>query len=89
MVAFSEHVEEAQEAKVVRETRTIRVIETDADRKFILASFVIISFAVLMAIPLLYNNSALFTTIAATLSGFVGTIIGYYFGTSKEQFSDK
>ncbi len=76
--------EEAKEAVVTVETRKVVKSINEADRKFILALVVIIAYAIMLAIPILRSDAALFKDIAATTSGLVGTIIGYYFGTKKE-----
>jgi len=77
--------EAAAPAEVTREIRVVETTEKEADRKFILALSMIVAFAVMLIIPILTNNASFFKDVAATLSGFVGTIIGYYFGTSKEE----
>jgi len=77
--------EAAAPAEVTREIRVVETTEKEADRKFILALSMIVAFAVMLIIPILTNNASLFKDVAATLSGFVGTIIGYYFGTTKEE----
>jgi len=56
----------------------------DADRKFILALAMVISYTIMFVIPILTNNLEMFKIIAATISGPVGTIVGYYFGTKKD-----
>ncbi len=76
--------EKAKEALVTVETRKIQTRINEADRKFILALVVIVAYAIMLVIPILRSNLDLFKDIAATMSGFVGTIIGYYFGTKKE-----
>jgi hypothetical protein len=67
--------------KIVVKTKA----EEEADRKFILAMVVIIAFVIMLLVPLATNNSTLFTTVATAMSGLVGTIIGYYFGSEKTQ----
>ena len=76
--------EEVGEAVVRRETREIDIERTMIDRKFFLALAMIIAFGIMLVIPVLTNNVALFKDVAATLSGFIGTIIGCYFGSSQE-----
>jgi multisubunit Na+/H+ antiporter MnhE subunit len=75
---------EAKEALVTVESRTVVTSITEADRKFILALVVIIAYILMLIIPILKSNVDLFKDVAATTSGIVGTIIGYYFGTKKE-----
>jgi uncharacterized membrane protein len=67
------------------ETVTRPITANDADRKFILALLVIVAFVVMLLIPIVTNNSTLFTTVATAMTGLVGTIIGYYFGSEKNQ----
>jgi hypothetical protein len=67
------------------ETVTRSITANDADRKFILAMVVIAAFIVMLFIPILTNNSTLFSTVATAMTGLVGTIIGYYFGSEKNQ----
>jgi hypothetical protein len=67
------------------ETVTRPITTTDADRKFILAIVVIAAFIVMLIIPIVTNNNTLFTTVATAMTGLVGTIIGYYFGSEKNQ----
>ena len=73
-----------KDAVVRIETHTERKFATDADRKFILALAMVISYTIMFVIPILTNNLEMFKIIAATISGPVGTIIGYYFGTKKD-----
>lgn len=73
----------AQPADVSTEIISKPIITTDADRKFILALVVIVAFIIMLIIPLAMNETTLFTTVATALSGLVGTIIGYYFGSEK------
>ena len=75
----------AKQADESIETITRPITANDADRKFILAMLVIIAFIVMLIIPILTNNSTLFTTVATAMTGLVGTIIGYYFGSEKNQ----
>jgi len=77
----------AKQADESIETITRPITANDADRKFILAMLVIVAFIVMLLIPLVTNNSSLFTTVATALTGLVGTIIGYYFGSEKTQQS--
>ena len=73
----------AQSAKVDIETIEQPKIVNEADRKFILALVLISAFVVMLLIPLARGDSTLFTTVATAMSGLVGTIIGYYFGSEK------
>ena len=66
----------------ITKTRKIQEI-TEADHKFIIAAFMVISYAIMLAIPLLAGNKETLELVAATMSGPVGTVIGYYFGTKK------
>lgn len=76
--------DEAREA--LRSIETITVISkmTEADRKFILAIFVVIAYVIMLIIPIVTNNIELFKTVATAMTGVVGSIIGYYFGSKKE-----
>ena len=76
--------DEAKEAVVTVESRTVVTSITEADRKFILALVIIVAYIIMLIIPLAKSDVELFKDVAATTSGFVGTIIGYYFGTKKE-----
>lgn len=73
----------AQQAKVDIETIEQPKMVTEADRKFILALVLIFAFVIMLIIPLARGDSNLFTTVATAMSGLVGTIIGYYFGSEK------
>ena len=73
----------AQKANVDIETIDQPRMVTEADRKFILALVIIVAFVIMLIIPLVRGDSTLFTTVATALSGLVGTIIGYYFGSEK------
>jgi hypothetical protein len=73
--------EDVKEAVVSTETHTIKEMRTEADHKFILAFSMIISYAIMLAIPILAGNREVLELITSTMSGFVGTVIGYYFGT--------
>lgn len=66
--------------ETVTRTKTVN----DADRKFILAVLVIAAFIAMLIIPLATNNVELFKTVATVMTGLVGTIIGYYFGSEKK-----
>lgn len=77
--------DQPKEAIVTVETRKIETHINEADRKFILALVVIVAYAIMLIIPILTGNLDLFKDVAATTSGFVGTIIGYYFGAKKER----
>ena len=59
-------------------------IKTEADRKFLLALAMIVAYAIILLIPTALGQSDMFNTVAAAVSGPVGTIIGYYFGTKKD-----
>ena len=74
---------EGKDATVrITKTRKIREV-TEADHKFILALGMIISYAIMLAIPILTGNKETLELVAATMSGPVGTVIGYYFGTKR------
>ncbi len=75
----------AQDAKVSQETREITLSWNETDFRFFIALAVIIVFFIMLIIPVATSNEALFKDVAATMTGFVGTIIGYYFGAKKEQ----
>ena len=75
--------EEVKDAVVRIETRTIREKLTEADHKFILALGMIIAYAIMLAIPILTGNKDILEVVTSTMSGLVGTVIGYYFGTKK------
>lgn len=57
----------------------------ETDFKFIIAIIVIAAFIVMLAIPLARNQDTLFSTVATAMTGIVGTIIGYYFGSNTTQ----
>jgi hypothetical protein len=73
----------AQSAKVDIETIEQPRMVTDADRKFILALVLIFAFVIMLLVPLARGDGTLFTTVATAMSGLVGTIICYYFGSEK------
>ena len=73
--------DKVKDAVVRVETRTITRRLTEADHKFILALGMVISYAIMLAIPILTGNKEILELVAATMSGPVGTVIGYYFGT--------
>ena len=75
---------EAKEATVQLERITVIGSLTESDRKFILAIVVVAAYIVMIGIPIVTNNVELFKTVATALTGVVGTIIGYYFGSKKE-----
>ena len=75
--------EEVRDAVVEVETRTIREKLTEADHKFILALAMIIAYAFMLTIPILTGNKDILEVVTSTMSGLVGTVIGYYFGTKK------
>lgn len=69
---------------IVRITKTSKIREvTEADHKFIIAACMVISYAIMLAIPILAGNKEILQLVAATMGGPVGTVIGYYFGTKK------
>jgi len=72
-------------AKTTNETREISYVFTETDFKFVIAIAMIAIFFVMMLIPLLMGNETLFKDVAAIMTGFVGTILGYYYGSKKEQ----
>jgi hypothetical protein len=78
----------AKQAEVEVETIERPKMVNEADRKFILALVVIVAFVVLLAVPLLKGDATFFATVATAMSGLVGTIIGYYFGSEKSQSSN-
>jgi hypothetical protein len=73
----------AQSAKVDVETIEQPRMVTEADRKFILALVLIFAFVIMLLVPLARGDGILFTTVATAMSGLVGTIIGYFFGSEK------
>ena len=73
-----------KEANVESSTITVEKTITEADRKFILAATIVVAYVIMLLIPILTNNIELFKEIATTMTGVVGTIIGYYFGSKKE-----
>lgn len=75
----------APKAIPVNETMVVPKVANEADRKFILALVVIAAFVALLAVPLIRGDSTFFTTVATAMTGLVGTIIGYYFGSEKTQ----
>jgi uncharacterized membrane protein len=83
-MSMGEAAKQPTEAKVELRTITVEKTITEADRKFILAATIVIAYVIMLLIPIVTNNTELFKTIAATMTGVVGTIIGYYFGSKKE-----
>lgn len=75
---------DVKEANVVLEKVTVERSINEADRKFILAVLVVIAYIIMIGIPVATNNTELFKTVASTMTGVVGTILGYYFGSKKE-----
>ncbi len=75
----------AKDPVITHETREISYTFTETDFKFILAMSMIALFFIMMVIPLAMGNETLFKDVAAIMTGFVGTILGYYFGSKKEQ----
>jgi hypothetical protein len=73
-----------KEANVESSTITVEKTITEADRKFILAATIVVAYVIMLLIPILTNNIELFKEIATAMTGVVGTIIGYYFGSKKE-----
>ena len=74
----------AKKAKVtVTETQDITEI-TESDHKFIIAFCLIIAYAIALAIPIILDKIETLKLVAATLSGPVGTVIGYYFGSKSK-----
>lgn len=71
------------DARETIEPRMRVELVTETDRKFFLAFAMVLSYFVLLLVPLLTSNADLFQTVAATISGPIGTVIGYYFGTKK------
>ena len=76
--------DEVKQPIVKDEIRQVEYMDKEADRKFILAFSVIVIFAIMLIIPVLTSNEALLKDVAGLMSGLVGTIIGYYFGSKKE-----
>jgi hypothetical protein len=72
------------EAKVENTTVTVEKTINEADRKFILAAVIVVAYVIMLLIPILSGNTDMFKEIAAVMTGVVGTIIGYYFGSKKE-----
>lgn len=64
---------------VRRVHKVTEVIE--ADHKFIIAFCLVIGYAITLIIPILLDKTETLELVAATLSGPVGTVIGYYFGS--------
>jgi len=71
--------------EITHETREISYSFTETDFKFVIAIAMIVIFFIMMIIPLAYRDETLFKDVAAIMTGFVGTILGYYFGSKKEQ----
>jgi hypothetical protein len=70
---------------VVTVKRTKKVTEvTEADHKFIIAFCLIIGYAIALLIPIVLDKTETLKLVAATLSGPVGTVIGYYFGSKSK-----
>ena len=64
----------------VKKIRTVTEV-TEADHKFIIAFSLIIGYAIALTIPIIFDKIETLKLVAATLSGPVGTVIGYYFGS--------
>ena len=75
--------EKVEEAVVSIEHQWIGIPEPN--QKFIIALAIIIGYMIVLLIPLLMRDLETFKIAAAVLSGPVGTIIGYYFGTEKKE----
>jgi hypothetical protein len=74
----------AKDATVtVKRTRKVTEV-TEADHKFILAFCLIIGYAITLIIPIIFDKIETLKLIAATLSGPVGTVLGYYFGSKSK-----
>jgi len=54
---------------------------TEADHKFIIAFCLVIGYVIALVIPMLLDKTETLELVAATLSGPVGTVVGYYFGS--------
>jgi len=50
------------------------------DNRFRLALILVLGYLILLGLPLYRNDDVLLKTIASTLSGPVGAVLGYYFG---------
>ena len=50
------------------------------DNRFRLALVLVVGYLIPLGLPLYRNNDVLLKTIASTLSGPVGAVLGYYFG---------
>jgi len=74
--------EKVEEAVVSIEPQVVSIPEPN--QKFIIALAIIIGYMIVLLIPLLMRDLETFKIAAAVLSGPVGTIIGYYFGTGRE-----
>lgn len=75
----------SEEDAIVTVNRTRKVTEiTEADHKFILAFCLIIGYAVALLIPIVLDKIETLKLVAATLSGPVGTVLGYYFGSKSK-----
>jgi hypothetical protein len=73
--------EKVAEAVVSIENQWITIPEPN--QKFIIACAVLVIYMIALLIPLLKGDLEMFKIAAAVLSGPVGTVIGYYFGTAK------
>jgi hypothetical protein len=73
--------EKVAEASVSVENQWITIPEPN--QKFIVACVVLLIYMVALLIPLLKGDLEMFKIAAAVLSGPVGTVVGYYFGTAK------
>ena len=61
----------AKQADESIETVTRPITTNDADRKFILALLVLVAFIVMLMVPIVTNNTSLFTTVATALTGLL------------------
>jgi hypothetical protein len=64
------YIEEAQARK------EMKII----DNRYRLAMVLVLGYLILLGLPLYRNDDVLLKTIASTLSGPVGAVLGYYFG---------
>jgi hypothetical protein len=77
--------DEPKDAKVELRKITISGTMNEADRKFILALIVVVFYVIAIMVPIVRNDMESLKTTAAVMTGVVGTVLGYYFGSKKEQ----
>ena len=68
----------SEEARAQREMRLL-------DYRFFLSLILVLGYLILLGVPLYRGQEDLLKTIASTLSGPVGAVLGYYFGVKRRE----